>query len=105
MGRILHGTQRQATESLNENTGLKLAPKKCRFGVRRVEYLGAVVSDGMLSMSEQCVKDLTSVPAPTTVRELRRALGGFSYVQRWLPGLAETAKHYMMRWTKTLTRD
>ena len=43
-------------------------------------------------MSEQRVKDLTSVPAPTTVRELRRALGGFSYVQRWLPGLAETAK-------------
>ena len=33
--------------------GLKLAPKKCRFGVRRVEYLGAVVGDGMLSMSEQ----------------------------------------------------
>ncbi|KAK3865696.1 hypothetical protein Pcinc_028706 [Petrolisthes cinctipes] len=72
--------------------GLKLAPRKCRFGVRRVEYLGAVVSDGMLSMSEQRVKDLRTVPTPTTVRELRRMLGGFSYVQRWLPGLADTAK-------------
>ncbi|KAK3877481.1 hypothetical protein Pcinc_017807 [Petrolisthes cinctipes] len=72
--------------------GLKLAPRKCRFGVRRVEYLGAVVGDGMLSMGEQRVKDLRTVPTPTTVRELRRMLGGFSYVQRWLPGLAETAK-------------
>ncbi|KAK3883777.1 hypothetical protein Pcinc_011902 [Petrolisthes cinctipes] len=72
--------------------GLKFAPRKCRFGVRRVEYLGAVVGDGMLSMGEQRVKDLRTVPTPTTVRELRRMLGGFSYMQRWLPGLAETAK-------------
>ena len=75
-----------------QTAGLRLSPKKCRFGLRRVEYLSVVVGDGMLSMSEQRVGDLRSVPAPSTVRELRRALGGFSYVQRWLPSMTETAK-------------
>ena len=52
---------------------------------------------------------LRSLPVPTTVRELRRVLGGFSFVQRWLPGIAEVSKplnagvkgkpHSKLRWT------
>ncbi len=31
-------------------------------------------------------------PLPTTVTMLRKALGAFSYVQRWIPGMADIAK-------------
>ena len=74
------------------DAGLALSPEKCKFGVTEVEYLGAVVSDGMLCISEQRVQHLRSLPRPRTVRQLRKAIGAFAYVQRWIPGMAETAK-------------
>jgi hypothetical protein len=73
-------------------SGLALSIKKCRFGVQEVQYLGSVIKQGMVSISEQRVQDLRALPTPTTVRELRRVLGAFSFVQRWLPGVAEVMK-------------
>ncbi len=73
-------------------SGLALSIRKCRFGVQEVHYLGSVIKEGMVSISEQRVQDLRALPTPTTVRELRRVLGAFSFVQRWLPGVAEVMK-------------
>ena len=72
--------------------GLALSPEKCRFGVSEVVYLGSVIKNGMVSISEQRVQDLRNLPTPSTVKELRRVLGAFSFIQRWLPGIAEVAK-------------
>ena len=72
--------------------GLALNPTKCQFGVKEVTYLGSIIRNGMVSIGDQRVADLRSLPVPTTVRELRRVLGGFSFVQRWLPGIADVAK-------------
>ena len=72
--------------------GLALSPEKCKFGVSEVAYLGSVIRNGMISISDQRVKDLLDLPSPTTVRELRRVLGAFGFVQRWLPGIAEVTK-------------
>lgn len=68
---------------------LKLGLAKCRFGVDEVDYLGSTIKNGMLSISEQRVETLKTLPRPGTVTELRRALGAFAFIQRWLPGLAE----------------
>ena len=68
---------------------LKLSLSKCKFGEVEVEYLGTTIHHGMLSISEQRVEVLRNLPAPTSVTELRSALGAFAFVQRWLPGLAE----------------
>lgn len=94
--------------------GLALSPEKCRFGVREVMYLGSVIKEGMISISEQRVQDLRAIPTPTTVRELRRALGAFVFIQRWLPGVAEIAKplhdgvkgkpHTKLAWTVEMNR-
>lgn len=46
----------------------------------------------MMKISEQRVEDLRRIHPPRTVKDLRKALGAFSYVQRWIPGLAEVAK-------------
>ena len=72
--------------------GLGLSFEKCRFGLKEVEYLGCVVKHGMITMSEQRVADLRKIATPSTIRELRQALGAIMYVQRWLPGLAEVAR-------------
>jgi transposase InsO family protein len=72
--------------------GLKLSGSKCKFGLKEVEYLGTTVRHGMLSISKDRVKVLRELPKPSTVTELRSALGAFAFVQRWLPGLAGVSR-------------
>ena len=71
--------------------GMLLAPSKCVFATRKVEYLGHVIEGGCVRIHEDRVTQLRNLPQPRDVHELRRALGGFAYVQRWLPGMAEIA--------------
>jgi transposase InsO family protein len=73
-------------------SGLALAAGKCQFGVREVSYLGCTIKEGMVLINEQRVQQLRKIERPGNVRELRRALGAFGYVQRWLPGLAQIAR-------------
>ena len=68
---------------------MQLGPSKCSFGVETVQYLGSTIHNGMLSISEQRVKSLRDLPRPGTIKGLRSALGAFSFVQRWIPGMAE----------------
>ena len=72
--------------------GLALSPEKCLFGMREVSYLGCTIKKGMVAINEQRVQQLRAIARPVTVRDLRKALGAFAYVQRWLPGLAEVYK-------------
>ena len=82
---------RSVLEKIRE-AGLALPFQKCQFGKKTVEYLGAIISNGRISMSEALVQQLRNLPPPRDVAELRQALGSFAYVQRWLPGVAETAR-------------
>ena len=71
---------------------LALSPKKCKVGVEEVSYLGCTIRSGMVKISEQRVAQLREIERPVNVKALRSALGAFSYVQRWIPGLAEISK-------------
>ena len=46
----------------------------------------------MVRINEQRVQQLRSIERPHNVRELKRALGAFGYVQSWLPGLSQIAR-------------
>ena len=72
--------------------GMLLASSKCVFATRRVEYLGHVIEGGCVRSHEDRVTQLRNLPQPRDVHELRRALGAFAYVQRWLPGMAGITK-------------
>ena len=74
-----------------KNSGLALSFEKCEFGVDEVIFLGTVVHNGMLKMSEKRVEDLRRIERPETVTDLRKAIGAFSFVQQWIPGMAEIA--------------
>ena len=69
-----------------------LNPQKCTFGVCSIEFLGHVIGDAILSISEARREALINIHKPTTVTMLRKAPGAFSYVQRWIPGMADIAK-------------
>ena len=75
-----------------QSAGLALSFEKCKFGVEKVQYLGAVIHEGMLTMSDQRVEDLRNIPTPKTVTDLRRAVGAFNYVHQWIPGFSDIAK-------------
>ena len=91
-------TWREHSERLREvlnklrNAGVLLSPTKCCFGVREVEFLGHVIGNGTMRISEARTRALMETPKPTTVTLLRKAMGAFSYVQRWIPGMATIAK-------------
>ena len=95
--------------------GLALSIKKCKFGVEEVQYLGSVIKEGMVSISNQRVQDLRALPTPSTVRELRSVIGAFSFVQRWLPGVSEVMKplhkgilgkpHSRINWTVEMNQS
>ena len=75
-----------------KTAGVRLSPGKCVFGAKRVEYLGHLIEASRVMIREDRVEQLRSLSRPKTVMQLRRALGAFAYVQRWLPGMAEIAK-------------
>ena len=63
-----------------------------------------------LEIDAGCVSDLENMPCPTTVTDLGKAIGAFSYLQRCIPGYADIAtplyelierkKNTMLKWAK-----
>ena len=105
---------RKVMEKISKS-GLALSADKCKFGMKEVSYLGCTIKHGMMSIKEQRVQQLRNIARPDSVRELRRALGAFAYVQRWLPGLAEVYKslyeavggkpYERLKWTNQMISD
>ena len=77
-----------------------------------MSYLGCTIKEGMVKISEQRVAQIRQIKRPENVRGLRSAIGAFSYVQRWIPGLAEIAKplydaltdkpYARLKWSRTM---
>ena len=94
---------RQVLQRLQE-VGMLLNPEKCTFGVRRIEFLGHVMGKGMLSINEARRQALINTPKPTTVTMLRKALGAFSHVRRWIPGRRTLQSHYTIFWIRMVRK-
>ena len=54
---------------------LKLKAKKCRFGLKRIEYVGRVIDKDGLSMSKEKIETVLNFPLPKEVTSLRGFLG------------------------------
>lgn len=72
--------------------GLKLKPSKCHLFKRRVKYLGHIISEDGIETDNEKIKVIQEWPIPSTVQELRRALGFFGYYRRYVKGYSTIAK-------------
>ena len=71
--RVSHELEKSLRESL------KLKAKKCRFGLKRIEYVGRVIDKDGLSMSKEKIETVLNFPLPKVVTALRGFLGLANY--------------------------
>ena len=71
---------------------LKLHPKKCKFAVQEVHYLGHVLSPQGIKPNPDKVKAIASFPTPRKIKELRSFLGMIGYYRKFIRDFGVTAK-------------
>lgn len=74
------------------HAGLTLNRDKCSFLQSQVEYLGAIISDGVLRPSPRKVEAIINFPDLQNVHDVRRFLGLASYFRKFIPQFALKAK-------------
>ncbi|XP_033099760.1 uncharacterized protein K02A2.6-like [Anneissia japonica] len=72
-------------------SNLELKPKKCVFFQKKVEFLGRVVSDDTLSVSDTDVQTVQEWPTPKKVKELQQFLGLTNYHRELISNFADIA--------------
>jgi len=69
---------RQVFERFNKY-GITLNPKKCRFGLGEVEYVGHTINENGMSFSEEKREEVLDFPLPTTQKGMKQFLGLANY--------------------------
>lgn len=97
-------------EKLNKN-GLKLNAKKCEFFKRKVNYLGYVMSEKGVTISDKRLEELKNLPRPKNIRNLRGFLGVLNYYKRFIDNYSEKCTPLLellkkgIKWKWTKERD
>ena len=65
--------------------GLGLKAKKCRFGLRRINFVGRVVDKDGLSMSKEKIETVLNFSIPKNLMLLRSFLGLANYFRQFVP--------------------
>lgn len=68
-----------------------LKRSKCLFGVREINYLGHTISSRGMTLDDSNKSVFRDMKLPTTVTQLRSALGLFGFFRKFLPSYAEKA--------------
>jgi hypothetical protein len=74
-----------------KNAGLKLKPSKCDVLRRSVEFLGHIVSAGVIGPHPQKIDAVAEWPPCENLRDLRAFLGLCGYYRKFVPGFSEVA--------------
>ena len=91
---VVSTSEEEHDERLNEVTkkseesGLILTYDKCQICVSSMEYLGNVLTDKGLQVSDDKVEAIVQAPRPKEQSELRGLLGLVQYCARFIPSFA-----------------
>ena len=67
---------------------LRMDPLKCAFGVSTGKFLGFLVHSRGIDVDPTKAVAIATMKPPATVKELKSILENFSYIKRFIPGLA-----------------
>jgi hypothetical protein len=70
---------------------LKLNPKKCQFGMEKLQFLGFVLSKDGLKPDKSKVKAITNFSKPNDKKELLRFLNTIGFYRRFIPEFSDVA--------------
>jgi transposase InsO family protein len=87
-----HNERLRATLQRASDAKLTLNKTKCKVGVPEVLYMGHVLTENGMRVSEDRIKAIVDMEPPTTVTELQRFLGMINYVGKFIPNLAARTK-------------
>jgi hypothetical protein len=85
--------------------GLKLCPSKCEFESNSVQFLGHVICDGKMTMSERKTEAIRKLLPPSNVKELQQVLGLFQYYRVFIPEFAHIARPVTKLLSKKVSFD
>ena len=63
---------------------LHLKLKKCKFGVKEVDFLGLILQPGEITMDPTKLSGIAEWPIPTKVKDVRSFLGFTNYYRRFI---------------------
>ena len=69
--------------------GLTANPTKCKWGGKRMEFLGHLVGEGTMAVPEHRAEALANYSRPTTKNGLRSLLGAVGFYHRYVELLAK----------------
>lgn len=75
-----------------EKASLTLDPTKCQFKVRRVKYLGLILTTEGIEMDPQKVATVVNWPLPKNVKDVQAFLGFANFYRRFIKGFSRIAK-------------
>ena len=79
--------QRKALECTKRH-GLKMNPNKYAFGVSAGQFLGFIVHERGIEISQKTITAINKVVAPETKVELQSLIGKINFVQRFIANLS-----------------
>lgn len=86
-------------ERLNE-FGFSTRPDKCRFGYRKVKFLGHIVSEDGIRPHDRNISKIAECKVPATNKQLESALALFSYYRRFVYRYADITRPLVNRLTE-----
>ena len=87
-----HLTHLRSVLSKFREANVVLKRTKCTFGGRVMEFLGHKVSSKGIEPQHSKQMEMQKLPVPSTIGELRYALGLFSYYRKFVPRFSEVAR-------------
>ena len=70
-----------------KDAGFTLNVLKCSFFQKKINYLGHVIENGIISIDASRTDTIVSFPPPTNVKSLRRFIGMAQFCNRFIPKL------------------
>ena len=71
--------------------GLKLKPKKCIFFQKEVEFLGRLISNDKLSVTDADIQSVALWPVPACSKDVERFMGLANYHRSFIKNFSQLA--------------